>query len=42
MQAQQAYQDKDFAGAEQKFTQPLWQGNAAYRNGDFTQAEQNK
>ena len=39
-QAQQAYQAKDYDQARQKFDQPLWQGNAAYRSGDFSNAEQ--
>lgn len=39
-QAQQAYQQQDYAAALEKFEQPIWQGNAAYRAGDFTAAEQ--
>lgn len=39
-QAKQDYQEGDYTSAQQKFDQPLWQGNAAYRNGDFQQAEQ--
>lgn len=39
-QAKQDYQQGDYNSAQQKFSQPLWQGNAAYRNGDFQQAEQ--
>lgn len=39
-QAKQAYAEKDYAQALEKFTQPLWQGNAAYRSGDYQTAEQ--
>ncbi len=39
-QAQQAYQQKDYQKAIEKFEPPLWQGNAAYRAGDFAAAEQ--
>ena len=39
-QAEQDYQQGDFSRAQQKFDDPLWQGNAAYRNGDFPSAEQ--
>lgn len=37
-QAQHAYQQQDYATARQKFSQPLWQGNAAYRAGDYAAA----
>ncbi len=37
-QALQAYQQQDYANARQKFSQPLWQGNAAYRAGDYAAA----
>lgn len=37
-QAQTAYQQQDYASARQKFSQPLWQGNAAYRAGDYAAA----
>jgi Ca-activated chloride channel family protein len=37
-QAQNAYQQQDYATARQKFSQPLWQGNAAYRDGDYAAA----
>jgi Ca-activated chloride channel family protein len=39
-QAQQAYQQQDYANAIEKFEQPIWQGNSAYRSGDFAAAEQ--
>lgn len=39
-QAQQAYQQQDYAAAIEKFEQPIWQGNSAYRSGDFAAAEQ--
>lgn len=39
-QAKQAYQQQDYAKALEKFADPLWQGNAAYRNGDYQAAEQ--
>lgn len=39
-QAQQAYQQQDYQKAIEKFDQPLWQGNAAYRAGDYAGAEQ--
>ncbi len=39
-QAQQAYQQQDYSAAIEKFEQPIWQGNSAYRSGDFTTAEQ--
>ncbi|SEH71608.1 Ca-activated chloride channel family protein [Rheinheimera pacifica] len=39
-QAKQDYASGDFAAAQQKFTDPLWQGNAAYRSGDYATAEQ--
>ncbi|OBP14586.1 colicin transporter [Rheinheimera sp. SA_1] len=39
-QAQQAYQQQDYQKAIEKFEQPLWQGNAAYRAGDYAGAEQ--
>lgn len=39
-QARQDYQNGDFAAAKEKFTDPLWQGNAAYRAGDYQTAEQ--
>lgn len=39
-QAQQDYANGEFDSARQKFTQPLWQGNAAYRSGDYAAAEQ--
>ena len=39
-QAQQAYQQQDYAAAIEKFEQPIWQGNSAYRSGDFPAAEQ--
>jgi Ca-activated chloride channel homolog len=39
-QAQQDYQDGAYSEAQQKFADPLWQGNAAYRNGDYQAAEQ--
>ncbi|OZB36322.1 MAG: colicin transporter, partial [Alishewanella sp. 34-51-39] len=32
------YQQGDFSAAQQKFTDPLWQGNAAYRAGDYAKA----
>jgi Ca-activated chloride channel homolog len=39
-QAQQDYQHGAYSAAAQKFSDPLWQGNAAYRNGDYQAAEQ--
>lgn len=39
-QAIQDYQQGAFSEAQRKFTEPLWQGNAAYRNGDYQAAEQ--
>lgn len=39
-QAVQDYNAGDFANAQAKFSQPLWQGNAAYRQGDYQSAEQ--
>ncbi|MAA96483.1 MAG: colicin transporter [Rheinheimera sp.] len=41
--AQQAitdYRQQDYQQAQQKFTDPLWQGNAAYRLQDYAGAEQ--
>ncbi len=38
-QAQKAYEQGDFNKAQAKFTDPLWQGNAAYRDGRFADAE---
>lgn len=34
------YQQQDYQSAQQKFKDPLWQGNAAYRLGDYAGAEQ--
>ena len=39
-QAQQAYQQRDYQQAIEKFDQSIWQGNAAYRAGDYAAAEQ--
>ncbi|GAB60145.1 VWA domain-containing protein [Rheinheimera nanhaiensis] len=39
-QARQDYANGQFDSARQKFSQPLWQGNAAYRGGDYATAEQ--
>jgi len=39
-QAQEAYQQQDYQQAIEKFDQAIWQGNAAYRAGDFAGAEQ--
>lgn len=39
-QAEQDYANGQFDSARQKFSQPLWQGNAAYRGGDYAAAEQ--
>jgi len=39
-QAKQDYAAGDYSAAQQKFTDPLWQGNAAYRSGDYSAAEQ--
>lgn len=39
-QAKQAYQQQDYQQAIEKFDQSIWQGNAAYRNGDYAGAEQ--
>ncbi|MGI5309589.1 VWA domain-containing protein [Rheinheimera sp. WS51] len=39
-QAEQDYKAGDFQAAKDKFTDPLWQGNAAYRAGDYKTAEQ--
>lgn len=38
-QAKDAYQQKEYAKAQEHFSDPLWQGNAAYRNGDYAAAE---
>ncbi|MDX3772910.1 VWA domain-containing protein [Chromatiaceae bacterium AAb-1] len=38
-QAQEHYRQQQYDDAQQKFTDPLWQGNAAYRNGDYQSAE---
>lgn len=38
-QAKNAYEQGDFNKAQQKFADPLWQGNAAYRDGRFADAE---
>ena len=37
-QAKQAYDAGDYQQAQQKFSNQLWQGNAAYRQGDFAGA----
>lgn len=37
-QALQLYQQQEYQRAEQKFTDPLWRGNAAYRAGNYPQA----
>ncbi len=34
------YQQQDYQNARQKFSDPLWQGNAAYRQQDYAGAEQ--
>lgn len=39
-QAEQDYRSGDFNAAKDKFTDPLWQGNAQYRAGDYQAAEQ--
>jgi Ca-activated chloride channel family protein len=39
-QAQEAYQQQDYQQAIEKFDQSIWQGNAAYRAGDYAGAEQ--
>ena len=39
-QAVEDYANKEFDSAQRKFTDPLWRGNAAYRNGDYASAEQ--
>lgn len=39
-QAQQDYTEGNYADARRKFNDPLWQGNAAYRAGDYQAAEQ--
>ena len=39
-QAIQDYHSGDYASAQSKFSDPLWQGNAAYRQGDYPAAEQ--
>ncbi len=39
-QAKAAYAEKDYAKAQEKFADPLWQGNAAYRSGEYQAAEQ--
>ncbi|CAM3878106.1 VWA domain-containing protein [Rheinheimera salexigens] len=39
-QAEQDYNAGDFTAAKEKFADPLWQGNAAYRAGDYQTAEQ--
>ncbi|GAA0667603.1 VWA domain-containing protein [Rheinheimera tangshanensis] len=38
--AQQAYQQGDYATAWQRFEDPLWKGNAAYKAQDYAAAEQ--
>ncbi|GHG68356.1 membrane protein [Alishewanella longhuensis] len=37
-QAIEHYQQQQYQDAQQKFTDPLWRGNAAYRAGDYRQA----
>ncbi len=37
-QAKQAYDNGDYNKARQQFNDPLWQGNAAYRAGDYAAA----
>ncbi len=37
-QAINDYQQQDYLSAQQKFRDPLWQGNAAYRAGDYASA----
>jgi len=39
-QAKQAYDNGDYGRARQQFSDPLWQGNAAYRAGDYAAAAQ--
>lgn len=39
-QAVDDYQQQQFDAAQQKFTDPFWQGNAAYRSNDYIAAEQ--
>lgn len=39
-QAIQDYASGNFTSAQNKFSDPLWQGNAAYRSGDYAAAEQ--
>lgn len=39
-QAQQHYAQQEFEQAQQKFSDPLWRGNAAYRSGQYDQAVQ--
>ncbi len=39
-QAIHDYNAGEFASAQNKFADPLWQGNAAYRQGDYQSAEQ--
>ncbi|WP_423185979.1 VWA domain-containing protein [Alishewanella sp. d11] len=39
-QAQQHYAQQEFEQAQQKFSDPLWRGNAAYRSGQYDQAAQ--
>ncbi len=39
-QAQQLYAQQEFEQAQQKFSDPLWRGNAAYRSGQYEQAAQ--
>lgn len=38
--AHQLYQQGDYQQAQQRFDDPTWQGNAAYRSGDYALAEQ--
>ena len=39
-QAVEDYANQDFNNARNKFSDPLWRGNAAYRSGDYASAEQ--
>jgi Ca-activated chloride channel family protein len=37
-QAQQKFNQQDYGNAAAQFNQPMWQGSAHYRNGDYEQA----
>ena len=38
-QGQRAFEQKDYADASERFTDPMWKGVALYRAGDFKEAQ---